>query len=88
MLLTSYTERVLIGTIGTREMVMKARHALNDHVIRVVAETLSDGSEVFNVHFGNIVLHAVTDRDAVALSNRLFEAIDLHTVDAVAVSYE
>jgi hypothetical protein len=53
--------------------------------INVVRETLSDGSTVFNVHLGNLVLHALSRDDALALAQEMADAIDARTVEVCRV---
>jgi hypothetical protein len=57
--------------------------------IRIVTETLSDGSKVSNVVLsqdeGSITLHAVTKADAYNLARELFNLVASTTVDAVKV---
>lgn len=53
--------------------------------IRVVAERLTDGSYVHDVHLGNLVLHAVSHHDAYTLADKIAHAIDDYTVDAAEV---
>ncbi len=70
-----------------------------DVSIRVVRETLSDGSHVFNVRVaalkialdmlrdeGYLTLHAYTERDARELSAQLCSAINVHSVDTVHIT--
>ena len=53
--------------------------------IWIIEETLSDGSNVYNVEVRSpgdvLVLHAVTEEDAMALADKLRAAINEHTVD-------
>ena len=59
-----------------------------DVVIFVHEEKLSDGSKVYNVAIGNITLHAVTEKEAVLLAEKIEEAIDAHCTDTCGISYE
>lgn len=55
--------------------------------ILLTRDGLSDGSEVCNVCLGDLVLHAVSERDAIALVDKLKAAIAAHAVDEVIVAY-
>jgi hypothetical protein len=52
-----------------------------DHLFFVRPETLTDGSKVFNVWYGDIKFSAVTEEDAEELANKLMDAINDHTND-------
>jgi hypothetical protein len=55
--------------------------------IRVIRETLTDGSHVFNVRIGNyFTLHAYSERDARELTAQLRSAINVHTADTVHIN--
>lgn len=47
--------------------------------IRVIEETLSDGSLAYNVRIGDIVLPAVSEQDSYDLVDKLESAIRAHT---------
>jgi hypothetical protein len=53
--------------------------------IRIVTERLSDGSEAYNVQFGDMLLHAITESDACELADKLARALYKHTVDGVTL---
>lgn len=55
--------------------------------ILLTRDRLSDGSEVCNVCIGGVVLNAVSERDAIALVDKLAAAIRSHTVDEVTIAY-
>lgn len=61
---------------GGRVLVVVGRHVL------------TDGSLVFNVHVDcGDVLHAVSERDAAELADKLRAAIDAHTLERATVCY-
>ena len=47
--------------------------------------SLSDGSMVYDVTLGGIVLHAVTEDDAYALADKIVAAIEAHSTDVASV---
>lgn len=59
-----------------------------DHLVFVTHETLSDGSEVHNVVFGEFTFHAITESDADELANDIVRSIEAHTNDTADVVYE
>lgn len=59
-----------------------------DVIIFVVPEILSDGSKVFNIHIGDVKLHAVTEDDAGTLAENFAELIEDHTNDTAGVVYQ
>jgi hypothetical protein len=61
------------------------KRAAPDIVIFVVPKTLSDGSQVFDVHLGNLVVAAVTQDDALSMADKIRDAIDDHSVVSVGV---
>jgi hypothetical protein len=50
-----------------------------DLTIRIVSETLSDGSKVFNVNINGAVLECITEKDAYALAETMKAAVEKHT---------
>jgi hypothetical protein len=58
-----------------------------EHILSVVRETLSDGSEVFNVHLGNIRLPAIDEREARKLAEKIADAINEHTTQSADVEW-
>lgn len=50
-----------------------------DFLFFVVREKLSDGSEVFNVQFGDTQFCGVTQEDAQELAQKMADAINEHT---------
>ena len=59
-----------------------------ENVITINRATLSDGSEVYNVIFGSLMLSAVTECDAVKFANKVQHAIHEHTVDYAEVRFD
>lgn len=57
------------------------------HNIFILAEKLSDGSEVFNVRFSGSVLHATDEKAACALADAIFNAVNEYTVDAAEIHH-
>jgi hypothetical protein len=55
--------------------------------IYVETETLTDGSEVFNVRLGGEVFHAIDVNAAVMLAEAFAGAINAHTVEVAEVRY-
>ena len=53
--------------------------------ITVIRQILSDGSHVYNVHVGDLVLHAYTERDVWDLADKIGRAIDEHTCDFAVI---
>lgn len=51
--------------------------------IRIVTERLSDGSECYNVQFGDMLLHAISEPDANKLADVLWRVIYKHTIEGV-----
>jgi hypothetical protein len=51
------------------------------HKLYVQPHYLSDHSEVFSVHLGQLEFNAVTERDAWQLRDKLAAAIAEHTID-------
>lgn len=49
--------------------------------ITVTRRILTDGSPVFDVRLGGIILAAVTEKDAFALADKIECAINAHTTD-------
>lgn len=47
--------------------------------IRVIEEMLSDGSLVYNVRIGDLVLPAVSEQDSYDLADKIDSAIRAHT---------
>lgn len=47
--------------------------------VYVTPKRLSDGSSVFDVSIGSVVLAAVTERDAEQLADKIAEAVREHT---------
>lgn len=58
-----------------------------DVLIWIEKETLTDGSEVFNVKFGDEVLQSVTEDDANNLAEGMAELINNHTNTSAGVMY-
>ena len=57
-------------------------HPATDKVtIAVIHRKLSDGSIVYDIVIGGVVLHAVDRKAADALALAIAEAVDAHTVD-------
>lgn len=64
-------------------------------LIRVMQKTLSDGSHVYNVLMSQVYgleapqieFPAVTEADAVALADRLVEAVKAHSVEDIDIRY-
>ena len=56
-------------------------HVAPDVLVFVTGETLTDGSKVFNVRIGNLVLHAYTEEDAEDLASEIAEAITDHATE-------
>lgn len=54
-----------------------------DTIVTVIERKLTDGSEVYEVLVGGLLLRAVTQRDAEALADKLSAAIDAHTNETV-----
>lgn len=59
----------------------------DDLILYIERETLTDGSYVFNVRFGDTLLHGVTEDDACALAEAMADAINKYTVDSAAIHY-
>lgn len=59
-----------------------------DLVIFVIPETLSDGSKVFDVKFGNVKLQAVSEDEASELAEKIRDAVEDHTNNTAGVVYE
>ena len=59
-----------------------------EFLIFIVSEKLSDGSQVFNVIFGEMKFPAVTEDDAVQLAETISNAINDHTNNRADVIYE
>jgi hypothetical protein len=57
------------------------------HTIKVEAETLSDGSTVYNVVFGKLTLPAVSEVHADLLADKIAAAINEHSVDEAVGKY-
>lgn len=51
----------------------------SEHLLFVAAEILTDGSKVYNVHFGDHKFAATSIIDAVELADKLAAAINEHT---------
>lgn len=58
-----------------------------EHLFWVVEETLSDGSKVYNVEFGDVHFPCVTENDANTLAEKLADAIEEHTTTTAGVMY-
>lgn len=60
------------------------------HVLKIVhiQRILSDGSQVHDIRLGNVILEAVTLKDADSLAEKLAAAIEAHTSEQVHVAYE
>ena len=58
------------------------------HKIHIVAERLTDGSLVYNVHFRDASLPAITEKDALALADKIAAAINDHSNDEADVNTE
>lgn len=58
-----------------------------EYAIRVVRETLTDGSFVYNIRLGDAVFHACSENDATKLADTLFSAINEHTVDTAEIHW-
>lgn len=58
-----------------------------DHLFWVIEETLSDGSTVFNVEFGDTVWPCVTENDAADLAETIADAINKHSNSSAGVMY-
>lgn len=56
-----------------------------DYTIQTHAVTLTDGSQVYNVNFNGIILHAVDEQSAVALVDAFWNAVHEHTVDVLTI---
>lgn len=50
-----------------------------DIIIWIERQTLSDDSEVFNVRFGNVVLHAVNEDSAREMADLIADAVNEHS---------
>lgn len=61
---------------------------MNEIKITIRVQRLSDNSDAYNVEFGDVLMHAVTERDAVDLAEGLAALIERHTVDAATVRYQ
>lgn len=59
-----------------------------EHQITIIERTLSDGSYVYDVVFGNALLPAVTERDAQLLAERFTLAIREHSNEEVRTVYK
>ena len=57
------------------------------HKIKIIAKTLSDGSEVFDVRIGNARIEAVTEEDALSLAERLRQAISIYSNDSAEIAF-
>ena len=55
--------------------------------IAISRHPLSDGSAVFNVTMGGVVLHAVSEDEASQLAEKMRDAIGAHTLEQATVSY-
>jgi hypothetical protein len=60
---------------------------MTDFTVTTVVERLTDGSESFNVRFGDMVFHAVTESDATAFAHSLAQLVADHTVDYLHVAW-
>ena len=58
------------------------------HKIHIIAQRLTDGSLVYDVHFNLLSLPAVTEKDAYALADKIAAAINDHSLDAAGVVLE
>ena len=52
-----------------------------EHRVNIVERTLSDDSKVYDVVFGNVLLPAVTLRDAESMAYQIAAAINNHSND-------
>jgi hypothetical protein len=59
----------------------------NQVLVVVGCDVLGDGSEVYNVRIGGLLLHALTEENALQLADKLRDAIGLHTLERVQVAY-
>lgn len=56
------------------------------HKVNIVEQTLSDGSKAYDVVFGDVVMPAVTLRDAESMAYAIAAAINNHSNDgAIAI---
>ncbi len=55
--------------------------------IFVQCHYLTDGSKVCNLELGNVTLHAITETDAAELARKILEAVSLHTVDELGLTF-
>ena len=53
--------------------------------IRISRERLSDNSDVWNVHLGEITLHAITEAAAYDLAHCVKSCIQNYTVDTAVI---
>jgi hypothetical protein len=56
-----------------------------EYLLFMVKETLTDGSEVYNVIFGDFKFAAVSVTDAVQLADKIMDAINEHTTQTAVV---
>lgn len=56
-----------------------------EHKVHIVERTLSDGSKVHDVVFGDVLLPAVTERDAAELAQKIQFAVHDHTNESVEI---
>lgn len=52
-----------------------------DHLVFIDEETLTDGSKVYNIAFGNIEIPAITKQDAEDMAEKIMDAINEHSND-------
>jgi hypothetical protein len=59
----------------------------NNLTIQIKQRVLSDGSKVYDAVITHVELNAVTEDDAVALADRIVEAVRIHTLNDAHIRY-
>jgi hypothetical protein len=54
-------------------------------VSQIIERKLSDGSSVFDVAIGSLLLPAITEKDAAQLADKIEAAIEAHTNETVVL---
>jgi hypothetical protein len=61
---------------------------MNEIKITIRVQRLSDNSDAYNVELGDVLMHAVTERDAVDLAEGIAVLIQRHANDCATVHYQ